>query len=197
MAVASTMRSAQLLLVVFAVSADARNSLARTPPMGWMSWELFRCDSDCKKDPHMCISEQLYKDQTDGLADGGFIAAGYTGIHMDDCWEQRKPPRDPKTGELRPEPTRFPRSHISSSCLPVVLIPKPLQTTDTKQTTYILQYRTTITQTNELITKTRLIYTHSTNNQWLESSGRLHTRQEWHLWTVHSRVPSNLWRVPG
>ena len=126
MAVASTMRSAQLLLVVFAVSADARNSLARTPPMGWMSWELFRCDSDCKKDPHMCISEQLYKAQTDGLADGGFIAAGYTGIHMDDCWEQRKPPRDPKTGELRPEPTRFPRSHISSSCLPVVLIPKPL-----------------------------------------------------------------------
>ena len=88
--------------------AAARNSLARTPPMGWMSWELFRCDNDCKDHPDHCISEALYKAQTDGLADGGFIEAGYTGIHMDDCWERKTPPRDPKTGELVPEPTRFP-----------------------------------------------------------------------------------------
>ena len=98
-----------LLLATLTVHVHARNSLARTPPMGWMSWELFRCDTDCKKDPEMCISEHLYKAQTDGLADGGFIAAGYTGIHMDDCWEQKHPSRDPATGELRPDPTRFPR----------------------------------------------------------------------------------------
>ena len=102
-------RNVLLLLAALNVRVDARNSLARTPPMGWMSWELFRCDTDCKDDPEMCISEHLYKAQTDGLADGGFIAAGYTGIHMDDCWEQKHPSRDPKTGELRPDPTRFPR----------------------------------------------------------------------------------------
>jgi hypothetical protein len=51
-----------------------------------MSWELFRCDTDCAKDPEMCISEHLYKAQTDGLAEGGFIAAGYKGIHMDDWY---------------------------------------------------------------------------------------------------------------
>jgi len=33
---------------------------------------------------------------------------GYKGIHMDDCWEQKSPSRDPCTGELVPEPTRFP-----------------------------------------------------------------------------------------
>ena len=54
-----------------------------------MSWELFRCDIDCKDDhpeTSMCISENMYKGQSDALAAGGFIDAGYTGIHMDDCW---------------------------------------------------------------------------------------------------------------
>lgn len=23
------------------------NGLARTPPMGWLSWERFRCNTDC------------------------------------------------------------------------------------------------------------------------------------------------------
>ena len=44
----------------------------------------------------------------DALRDGGYVAAGYTGIHMDDCWEEKHPPRDPKTGRLRPNATRFP-----------------------------------------------------------------------------------------
>lgn len=33
---------------------------------------------------------------------------GYTGIHMDDCWERKTPSRDPASGELVPDPTRFP-----------------------------------------------------------------------------------------
>jgi hypothetical protein len=28
--------------------------------------------------------------------------------HIDDCWMQRNPPRDPTTNELRADPTRFP-----------------------------------------------------------------------------------------
>ena len=31
------------------------NGLARTPPMGWLSWERFRCNTDCVNDPHNCI----------------------------------------------------------------------------------------------------------------------------------------------
>jgi alpha-N-acetylgalactosaminidase len=68
--------------------------------MGWMSWELFRCEDDCASFPYTCISEELYKAQTDGLEAGGFIDAGYTGIHMDDCWEAKNPPRTADTGEV-------------------------------------------------------------------------------------------------
>lgn len=31
------------------------NGLARTPPMGWMSWERYRCIIDCEKYPDECI----------------------------------------------------------------------------------------------------------------------------------------------
>lgn len=31
------------------------NGLARTPPMGWLSWERFRCNTDCDGDPENCI----------------------------------------------------------------------------------------------------------------------------------------------
>jgi alpha-galactosidase len=38
----------------------------------------------------------------------GFSAAGYASIHMDDCWEEKNPPRDPVTKQLRADTTRFP-----------------------------------------------------------------------------------------
>lgn len=31
------------------------NGLALTPPMGWLSWERFRCETDCKTFPDSCI----------------------------------------------------------------------------------------------------------------------------------------------
>lgn len=31
------------------------NGLAKTPPMGWLAWERFRCNTDCKNDPENCI----------------------------------------------------------------------------------------------------------------------------------------------
>lgn len=78
-----------------------------TPPMGWMSWEIFRCDVDCDDNPTSCINEALYKAQTDALVAGGYLAAGYNGIHIDDCWMQQHPPRDAQ-GRLVPNATRFP-----------------------------------------------------------------------------------------
>merc|ERR1711862_508929 len=38
------------------------NGLARTPPMGWLSWERFRCNTDCENDPEFCIGERLFKE---------------------------------------------------------------------------------------------------------------------------------------
>lgn len=105
--------------------------------MGWMSWQFFRCEIDCDKHPTACINEALYKSQTDALVSGGYVAAGYNGIHIDDCvrcasslshaspapmqsllrslpsrpllkWMRLNPVRDPLTGRLVPNATRFP-----------------------------------------------------------------------------------------
>ena len=35
------------------------NGLALTPPMGWLSWERYRCNIDCINDPDNCIRLDL------------------------------------------------------------------------------------------------------------------------------------------
>ncbi len=52
-----TMRLALALLYLCAAPAclGLDNGLARTPPMGWMTWERFRCNTDCTNDPLNCI----------------------------------------------------------------------------------------------------------------------------------------------
>jgi len=82
------------------------NGLALTPPMGWMSWQRFGCNIDCKNDPKNCISEQLYKDMADHMAADGYKEAGYEYVNIDDCWASKE--RDPKTFRLVPDPERFP-----------------------------------------------------------------------------------------
>lgn len=107
--------SSLLLLSIFALCAAAplpshpvtAPDLAPTPPMGWMSWEIFRCEDDCAVHPSSCINEQLYKEQTDALVEGGFLQYGYNSIHIDDCWMATNPPRD-SSGSLAPNATRFP-----------------------------------------------------------------------------------------
>jgi len=37
------------------LSNGLENGLARTPPMGWLTWERFRCNIDCDNDPDNCI----------------------------------------------------------------------------------------------------------------------------------------------
>ena len=49
-----------LLAIALVLSAVLRthcldNGLALTPPMGWLTWERFRCNIDCKADPENCI----------------------------------------------------------------------------------------------------------------------------------------------
>jgi len=44
-----------LLLASTSQVLTLENGLARTPPMGWLAWERFRCNTDCVGDPHNCI----------------------------------------------------------------------------------------------------------------------------------------------
>lgn len=55
MAVKSVSVQFFLLLLLISVSTALDNGLALTPPMGWLSWERFRCNTDCVNDPDNCI----------------------------------------------------------------------------------------------------------------------------------------------
>lgn len=82
------------------------NSLALTPPMGWMSWQRYRCIIDCETYPTECISEWLFKNVTDHFVSDGYKEAGYEYVIIDDCWLEKE--RDPVTNELVPDRKRFP-----------------------------------------------------------------------------------------
>jgi len=74
--------------------------------MGWMSWEIFRCQTDCAKHPTHCIDHNLYEQMTDHISSDGYLEVGYNQVSIDDCWEN-KSGRD-ITGKLLPDASRFP-----------------------------------------------------------------------------------------
>lgn len=96
-----------LMLVLMRMPAVSSidNGLALTPPMGWLSWQRYRCNTDCKAYPMDCISEDLLKRQADCLVKEGYLAAGYQYITIDDCWLAET--RD-QQGRLQPDHSRFP-----------------------------------------------------------------------------------------
>jgi len=74
------------------------NGLARTPPMGWNSWNHFGCNTSE-------INQDLFKETAKAMVDSGLKAAGYEYINLDDCWLAKT--RDSQ-GRLQPDPARFP-----------------------------------------------------------------------------------------
>jgi alpha-galactosidase len=85
------------LLCVVAMPAQARawdNGLAKTPPMGWNSWNKFGCN----------VSEELIKSAADAMASNGMKDAGYEYIVIDDCWQVS---RDAE-GNIVADATKFP-----------------------------------------------------------------------------------------
>jgi alpha-galactosidase len=92
-----------MLLAGFAAPARAHETLkldapkpnlAPTPPMGWNSWNKFKCD----------VSEDLIRKQADGMVASGMRDAGYKYIVIDDCWQKS---RD-ADGNIQADPERFP-----------------------------------------------------------------------------------------
>ena len=70
--------------------------IAPTPPMGWNSWNTFQTK----------IDEQLVKNVADIMVSSGMKEAGYQYIVLDDGWMAME--RDSKSGDLVPDPQKFP-----------------------------------------------------------------------------------------
>ena len=92
----SLSRAAVAFFLLCAVRVDAQKfgELAKTPPMGWNSWNRFGCD----------VSEQLIRETADAIVTSGMRDAGYTFVNIDDCWHGT---RD-SLGFIQPDPRRFP-----------------------------------------------------------------------------------------
>lgn len=122
--------NALLLLTVVRSTVSLDNGLAMTPPMGWMSWERFRCITDCQQRPNECIrwifseihnlfsrkkrrlfflfppgSERLFREIADRMVEDEYSKVGYEYVIIDDCWLASE--RD-ENGLLQPDPERFP-----------------------------------------------------------------------------------------
>jgi alpha-galactosidase len=85
-----------LITFLFAVNADGQKfeQLARTPPMGWNSWNKFGCN----------VNEALIRETADAMVASGMKDAGYLYINIDDCWHGQ---RD-QLGFIQEDPQRFP-----------------------------------------------------------------------------------------
>ena len=53
----TVMRPASVAVLVLCIGnvLSLDNGLALTPPMGWLSWERYRCNTDCLNYPDDCI----------------------------------------------------------------------------------------------------------------------------------------------
>ena len=79
---------------LLASAQTPRNKLTPTPPMGWMTWNLFQGN----------ISDQLIRETADAMVEGGFRDAGYEYIFIDDLWQGG---RD-RHNNIIPDPEKFP-----------------------------------------------------------------------------------------
>lgn len=70
--------AASLFVLLFSPSAAAQKweGLAKTPQMGWNSWNKFASN----------INEQLVRETADAMVEKGLVDAGYVYLNIDDCW---------------------------------------------------------------------------------------------------------------
>lgn len=88
-----------LMIAVTCVSGPAFGEkfegLAKTPPMGWNSWNHFECKVD----------EKLIRETAKAMVDSGMKAAGYEYVIIDDCWHEKERAAD---GSVIANKERFP-----------------------------------------------------------------------------------------
>ena len=66
------------LLIVSKSYTQKFENIALTPPMGWNSWNTFKCDG---------INENVIKEMADAMVNKGLKAVGYEYLVIDDCWQ--------------------------------------------------------------------------------------------------------------
>ncbi|NYF88070.1 glycoside hydrolase family 27 protein [Tunturiibacter empetritectus] len=85
-----------LTVIVLSVSGQALdNGLAKTPPMGWNSWNKFGCKG---------LNEKVVRETADTMVSSGMKDAGYQFVILDDCWQTG---RD-ASGNIIADAERFP-----------------------------------------------------------------------------------------
>ncbi len=84
-----------VLMMAPVVGRALDNGLARTPPMGWNSWNKFACKG---------LNENVIHQTADAMASNGMKDAGYQYVILDDCWQGE---RD-AAGNIQPDAQRFP-----------------------------------------------------------------------------------------
>ncbi|KAH3764189.1 Melibiase family protein [Pelomyxa schiedti] len=89
----SVLFSVCLLVFVYEVAA-LDNGLAKTPQMGFNTWNHFWCG----------INETLVYDTIDAMVSSGLLAAGYKYVNLDDCWQEARY----ANGTIIPDRTTFP-----------------------------------------------------------------------------------------
>ncbi len=82
------------VLISLSATSQKFEQLAKTPPMGWNSWNKFHCD----------VSESLIMGIADAMVSSGMRDAGYEYVVIDDCWQVS---RD-ENGEIVVDQERFP-----------------------------------------------------------------------------------------
>lgn len=82
------------LLLLNIANGQKFEQLAKTPPMGWNSWNKFGCN----------VSEALIMGMADAMVSNGMKDAGYEYIVIDDCWQVS---RD-ENGEIVADKEKFP-----------------------------------------------------------------------------------------
>ncbi len=87
--------AAVALFAAPSMSLALENGLARTPPMGWNSWNKFACKG---------LNEKVVRETADQIASNGMKDAGYEYVIIDDCWQTG---RDPQ-GNIVVDAEKFP-----------------------------------------------------------------------------------------
>ena len=84
-----------LILIFPLATVSLDNGVARTPPLGWNSWNAFKGKLD----------EKIVKQTADLLVSTGLAAKGYIYVNMDDTWAEE---RDNITHKLIASTKKFP-----------------------------------------------------------------------------------------
>ena len=95
-----------MMFLLLGIAADAFTA----PTLGWNTWPTIGCALDCARWPDHCLSERVLMQMIDSIVAGGWSAAGYNYVSVDDCVFTGRDTR----GELVADSKRFPSGTLAN-----------------------------------------------------------------------------------